>query len=100
MLECSLAGLLPVVLRSNVRRGPTSAPTRLGAPHACLGHSAGFRYTGLSKDQVHYIRNKYDIFMLDSGRISMCGINPGNAAYLAAAIDDAVRNHSGGQAKM
>ena len=42
--------------------------------------------------QVAHLRSKYQIYMLDSGRISMCGITEANAAYLADAIDDAVRN--------
>jgi len=51
-----------------------------------------FTYTGLNKDQVLYIRKKYAIYFLESGRISVAGLSTGNMRYFAEAMDDAVRN--------
>lgn len=57
-----------------------------------------FSYTGLTPEQVTYIQQKYHIYMLQSGRISMAGIRTANVGYLATAIDDAMRTvKSGGR---
>ncbi|XP_035826068.1 aspartate aminotransferase, cytoplasmic [Aplysia californica] len=50
-----------------------------------------FSYTGLSEEQVELMKTKYNIYLLSSGRISMCGITSKNVAYVAKAIDAAVR---------
>jgi len=49
-----------------------------------------FSYTGLSAEQVEFLRNQYHIYMLRSGRINMCGLTNANLDYVAAAIHDAV----------
>jgi len=49
-----------------------------------------FSYTGLSEKQVAVLVNKYHIYLLKSGRISMAGLNKGNVEYVAKAINDAV----------
>lgn len=49
-----------------------------------------FSFTGLTPEQCEILINKYHIYLLKSGRISMCGITTKNVAYLAAAIKDAV----------
>lgn len=41
---------------------------------------------------VEYIRNKYHIYMLSSGRINICGLNMDNVKYVAEAIADALVN--------
>jgi len=51
-----------------------------------------FTYTGLNKEQVLYIRKKYAIYFLESGRISVAGLSSKNVRYFAEAMDDAVRN--------
>lgn len=51
-----------------------------------------FSYTGLSPTQVAHMTRVHHVYLLSSGRISMAGINSGNVARLAAAIDDAVRS--------
>jgi len=51
-----------------------------------------FTYTGLTKDQVMYMRKKYHIYFLESGRISVAGLSTSNINYFAKAMDDAVRN--------
>jgi len=49
-----------------------------------------FSYTGLSVKQCETLINKYHIYMLKNGRISMAGITTKNVKYLAKAIHDAV----------
>ena len=68
-----------------------------------------FSYTGLTPGQVHILREKYHVYMLKSGRASISGckffqvihllqeltfriVTRKNVAYVAQAIDDAVRN--------
>jgi len=52
-----------------------------------------FSYTGLSGEQVDFIEQKYHIYMLRSGRISMAGVSANKVDYIADAITDAVLNH-------
>merc|ERR1711904_44597 len=51
-----------------------------------------FSFTGLSPAQSKAMVEKHHIYMLKNGRISMAGVTSGNVKYLAAAIDDVVRN--------
>jgi len=51
-----------------------------------------FSYTGLTKSQVMYVRDKYHIYMLTSGRISIAGLSTKTVDYFCRAVDDAVRN--------
>jgi len=51
-----------------------------------------FSYTGLTKQQVLYMRDKYHIYMLTSGRISIAGLSTSTVDYFCKAVDDAVRN--------
>lgn len=51
-----------------------------------------FSYTGLNKDQVKHLIEKFHIYLLSSGRINMCGLNEKNVAYVAKGINDAVVN--------
>jgi len=49
-----------------------------------------FSFTGLSQKQVDMMINKYHIYMLGNGRISMAGLNKSNIPYVAKAIYDCV----------
>lgn len=49
-----------------------------------------FSYTGLNQRQCEYLIQEYHIYLLKSGRINICGLNPGNVQYVAKAINDAV----------
>ncbi|XP_060879317.1 aspartate aminotransferase, cytoplasmic [Metopolophium dirhodum] len=51
-----------------------------------------FSYTGLSASHVEYLRSKYHIYMLRSGRINICGLNTNNINYVAEAITDTLLN--------
>jgi aspartate/tyrosine/aromatic aminotransferase len=52
-----------------------------------------FSYTGLTPKQCEVLINKYHIYLLKNGRISMAGITTKNVKYLANAIHDAVTNN-------
>eukprot|EP01104_Vermistella_antarctica_P010689 TRINITY_DN2867_c0_g1_i2.p1 TRINITY_DN2867_c0_g1~~TRINITY_DN2867_c0_g1_i2.p1 ORF type:complete len:418 (-),score=85.35 TRINITY_DN2867_c0_g1_i2:887-2098(-) len=47
-----------------------------------------FTYTGLTAPQVLQLREKYHVYMLSSGRISMAGLNAESCVYLANAVKD------------
>mmetsp|Transcript_25895 Transcript_25895/g.31426 ORF Transcript_25895/g.31426 Transcript_25895/m.31426 type:complete len:265 (-) Transcript_25895:238-1032(-) len=51
-----------------------------------------FSFTGLSPEQSKAMVEKHHIYMLGNGRVSMAGVTTGNVKYIAAAIDDVVRN--------
>jgi len=51
-----------------------------------------FSFTGLSPEQAKQMVEKHHIYMLGNGRVSMAGVTSGNVKYIAAAIDDVVRN--------
>ena len=48
--------------------------------------------TGLTKAQCELLIEKHHVYLLKSGRISMCGITQENAKYVANAIHDAILN--------
>ncbi|KAL0074376.1 aspartate aminotransferase [Phycomyces blakesleeanus] len=50
-----------------------------------------FSFTGLNKNQVTVLKQKYHIYMTDNGRISMAGLSTTNVNYFATALDDVVR---------
>jgi aspartate aminotransferase len=52
-----------------------------------------FSYTGLTKEQCKCLIEKFHIYLVDNGRISMAGINEGNVEYVGNAIDYAVRTY-------
>ncbi|MDP3518131.1 MAG: amino acid aminotransferase [Pseudohongiella sp.] len=45
-----------------------------------------FSFLGLSVDQVHNLINNYSIYLVDSSRINIAGINHSNLDYLAESI--------------
>uniref|UniRef100_A0A182MB16 Aspartate aminotransferase n=1 Tax=Anopheles culicifacies TaxID=139723 RepID=A0A182MB16_9DIPT len=49
-----------------------------------------FSYTGLNEQQVQILIKEFSIYLLKTGRISMCGLNESNVAYVARAIHAAV----------
>lgn len=51
-----------------------------------------FSFTGLTPEQSKAMVDKHHIYMLGNGRVSMAGVTSGNVKYIAAAIDDVVRN--------
>jgi len=51
-----------------------------------------FSYLGIKKEQVQRLIKEYHIYMLDSGRISMAGVNERNLNYIVDAIHEVVSN--------
>jgi aspartate aminotransferase, cytoplasmic len=51
-----------------------------------------FTYTGLTLPQVQMMKSKFHVYMMDSGRISMPGLNEENVGRFAEAIDYVVRH--------
>jgi aspartate aminotransferase, mitochondrial len=51
-----------------------------------------FAYTGLSKDMVDELRNKYAIYMTGDARISICGLNTKNLDYVAEAFHQVTKD--------
>ncbi|MDX8430884.1 MAG: amino acid aminotransferase [Candidatus Algichlamydia australiensis] len=63
-----------------------------GRDFSFLNESRGlFSYTGLTKEQVHKVREESGIYMTDSGRINICGLNKQNVERVADAIAKVVQ---------
>lgn len=74
---------------NSMRAGLRSALEKLGNEHdwSHVTNQIGmFAYTGLNKDQVNELREKYAIYMTMDGRISIAGLNTGNLPYVAEAF--------------
>ncbi|KAF7545562.1 hypothetical protein G7Z17_g9081 [Cylindrodendrum hubeiense] len=56
-----------------------------------ITQSGMFGFMGISPAQISYLETKYHIYMADTSRISIAGLNDGNVKYVAKALDDAVR---------
>ena len=54
-----------------------------------------FSYTGLSPAQSEWLVQERHIYLLRSGRISMCGLTPANIDYVAQSIHQAVTQVQG-----
>ncbi|CAG9989202.1 unnamed protein product [Clonostachys byssicola] len=54
-----------------------------------------FSYTGLSMEEVKVLRTKYHIYMLPSGRASVCGLTNANVKYVAQSIHNVVMGSNG-----
>lgn len=50
-----------------------------------------FSFTGLTPEQVSKLETDHGVYLVGSGRASIAGLNPGNVARVAAAIDAVVR---------
>ncbi|RDW78261.1 hypothetical protein BP5796_06113 [Coleophoma crateriformis] len=57
-----------------------------------IRQSGMFGYTGISPTQIKHMQDKYHIYMADTSRISIAGLNDKNVEYFAMAIDSTVRN--------
>jgi aspartate/tyrosine/aromatic aminotransferase len=53
-----------------------------------------FSYTGLNKQQCEVLIDKWHIYLIKNGRISMAGVTSKNVGYLAKAIKDAIESTS------
>lgn len=50
-----------------------------------------FAYTGLNKDMVNELREKYAIYMTMDGRISIAGLNTSNLQYISEAFHNVTK---------
>ena len=50
-----------------------------------------FSFTGLTKEQVKELREKFHIYLLDSGRANIAGLNEHNIDYVANAIHEVTK---------
>jgi aromatic-amino-acid transaminase len=71
-----------------MRAGLVDKLAALGAPDfSFINRQAGmFSYSGLSKPQVHRLRDEYAIYALDSGRICVAALNRSNLDTVSAAV--------------
>ncbi|PQE18767.1 aspartate aminotransferase protein [Rutstroemia sp. NJR-2017a WRK4] len=53
-----------------------------------------FSITGFSKAQVVELKEKYHIYLLPTGRISIAGLTETNVQYVASAFDEVIRSNS------
>ena len=51
-----------------------------------------FSYTGLTEEQVGLLIAQHHIYLMRSGRISICGLTTENVKYVASAIHDVVNS--------
>ncbi|XP_055309673.1 aspartate aminotransferase, cytoplasmic [Sitodiplosis mosellana] len=66
---------------------------RLGTPgtwNHIVDQIGMFSYTGLNEKQVKLLIDKFHIYLLKTGRISMSGLNENNVSHVAKAIHEAV----------
>ncbi|MEO0963865.1 MAG: amino acid aminotransferase [Planctomycetota bacterium] len=78
--------------RSALTAGLDQRGVRLSADgNGFIGRQRGmFTLTGLTKDQVHAIRQHHAVYAVDSGRINVAGITPDKLDAVCDAIADAV----------
>lgn len=50
-----------------------------------------FSCTGLDEEHVLRLREEFHVYLLPSGRVSVCGLNDGNVQYVAHAISAAIK---------
>jgi aspartate aminotransferase len=51
-----------------------------------------FAFTGLNKEMIDTLREKYAIYMTADGRISIAGLNSGNLDYVANAFNEVTKD--------
>jgi aspartate aminotransferase len=71
-------------LRSNLR---TKLEDRCDRDFGFIEREKGmFSFLGLTADQAQRLRSQHSIYMLDSSRINVAGVNAANIDYLAGAV--------------
>lgn len=64
--------------------------SRLPRFEKLLLHHGFFSYSGLSPKEVQFLKEKYGIYMISDGRISLPGLSTANFDYVTGAICDAI----------
>lgn len=79
---------------ATMRRALLDELTTLGTPggwNHLVEQTGMFGYMGITEKQVVYLEEKHHVYMANTSRISIAGLNEKNVAYFARALDDAVR---------
>ena len=80
-------------LRSNLREKLESAS---GRDFAFIEKEKGmFSFLGLSAEQAIKLREEHSVYMLNSSRINVAGVNTANIEYLANSIASVLRGSAG-----
>lgn len=83
-------------MHQRIRRARTSLHTALktanvpGSWEHILTQNGMFSYTGLTKQQCELLIENHHIYLLKTGRISMCGLTEENVKYVAAAFKEVI----------
>ena len=89
-----------MVMASRIKRMRQSLVdglVKLNSPHdwSHITNQIGmFAFTGLTKDMVTELREKYSVFLLPTGRISISGLNDNNIEHTARSFDAVTRDRS------
>ncbi|CAG9949454.1 unnamed protein product [Clonostachys rosea f. rosea IK726] len=60
---------------------------------SCIIHQTGmFAFLGISKTQIKHLEKKHHVFMLETSRLSVAGLNEHNVRRFAEALDETVRH--------
>jgi aspartate aminotransferase len=71
-------------LRSSLRQ---ALEARCGGDYGFIEQEKGmFSFLGLSAGQAVRLREEYSVYMLDSSRINVAGVNSSNIDYIAASV--------------
>lgn len=84
--EAELGGMRARI--NGLRRDLVAGLARSGAgDFSYIARERGmFSFLGLSQAQVECLRSKYAIYMVDSSRINVAGLNPSNLDYVCQAV--------------
>lgn len=72
-------------MRKSLREGLETHGSKLDWAHI-ERQNGMFCYSGLTKEQVHKLREEFSVYLASNGRISMAGVTTGNVEYLAHAM--------------
>lgn len=73
-------------MRTRVKAVRSDLAQRLSA-HTYIDQQQGlFAYLSLSAAQVQVLRDRYGVYMLESGRLCLAGVNDANITHVCEAI--------------
>lgn len=81
---------------ANLRRTLAEALQRrhTGTDFSFIPHQKGmFSFSGLTDNQVQFLREKKSVYMVGGGRINVAGILPSNLDYVCDSIAEAIHAH-------
>lgn len=70
----------------------TPSPTADGTWKHIVEQKGMFTYLGISPAQCRHMISEHHIYLVESSRISVCGLNSHNVEYFAKALDETMRN--------